>query len=1220
MRRFTAIIAAALCTLSLLACEDGPNQTYLSAPPGAANTWNDGKGDAAVVSGTQGFDAGYPTTNATALCSTDFKRERWAWMLTQPIKPPRFYAGLDMAGNDQWDGLRIEDAENPPAAANSPWGGLCQSVAGGSVGSCPSGFGDCNGSTFGNAGEVTISWNVANHMIDQMILGLGYTGAMQTDSYPDHLGEVRNYTVAIGDVVRRDGAPWQLQWNDNGTIRQQITDIFNAAMSTFAVKGGVPFDTSECTTDKTCSDVTTGNTCQCKHDADDPTVCETGAKGRCGSANCYKDGSCLVLNDGSTTVFGFRPLVVYVGGTAGVPQPALSTPTNIYNFFSKWEPFSNLPQTVKLDAEGPVAEGTPAGAPPGSGLVCTQKVGMTFDDFRKNCVQVHGDGADPAGVDTVNLNKVLHSLTHDSEHWAANVLGVNQNFTSMKVYRDPNAVILDTDTPQPDDITQDWTFDNRARGKVLNDYQTTTSASPEQRGSGLVFIEWARLLLKDVARILHLPAPKKLGDPACVGFDASGQPNYLSTTGCSGIEGLVVPSGVGWGTGSVGDFDDTAFAGPGAVNLDPGENADGMGFYVSILKPGDLAGVLCIDPGVSADFTSYTDCTQGGSIWGNMLRHVTRVLGRGDIKNLPTELQDRRYYYRWFGVAYIKYLLAYGKAPAATRNLFPKDGGLGPNAVMKQDIDMESLFFDYRMSPGAGAALTFDKFEYIERGFAGQGGGGEFNWFPWNFEYGVDLLAGNQRYDNWMRRMDREEIAMFASMLTDKSHKPGEENNVNITNLFGSAMLGGDESTGVLGTWLTHKCAIGQYSDPSTGNECMSTSPLLPTYGTGPWAVLGMNPPLDVSHMTACGAGCVAPKVCIHAQYTYETGPAAVCATPCNYAVNPATGCAAADQACVVDQPTFTEMTYGTRDRAITGCVDMKMDTNERGSKYSKPLLWYYPGAWSRTPFSRGHSPITIPASGRKPGLGLAMVTIPNFLDGPYTASPALPDASGACRPGWTRSGIGTCNAPLNLGTGMSAPTFSALAPWLEVQPKVGFHIPLDAQHNQWISAGQFDLEGTLEAYLIDYLPYSDPAKPSCVADGVCRPGFVCDARSTCITTDDTVRILGIEGKDFLGQAFVCEDPATGDVLHVGMFDSATSILDWLAAHPGSQADPWGLGSTQPSAQQACQIIVRRSPYDNFVDEITSKANGVHINVAGGQGQGRITDIIVFDPSLIQAL
>jgi len=47
---------------------------------------------------------------------------------------------------------------------------------------------------------------------------------------------------------------------------------------------------------------------------------------------------------------------------------------------------------------------------------------------------------------------------------------------------------------------------------------------------------------------------------------------------------------------------------------------------------------------------------------------------------------------------------------------------------------------------------------------------------------------------------------------------------------------------------------------------------------------------------------------------------------------------------------------------------------------------------------------------------------------------------------------------------------------------------------------------------------------------------------------------------------------------------------------------------------------VRRSPYDNFVDEITSKANGVHINVAGGQGQGRITDIIVFDPSLIQAL
>ena len=145
MRRPFILVPALFGLAALVGCEDGPNDTYQPAPEGASGVWNGQNPDAAVTPGSQGYDAGYPTSNAASLCSTDFKRERWSWMLEQPIKPPRMYAGIDLAKNDQWDGLTIEEAETPPADPNSPTGGLCQSIPYGFEGSCPSGLGSCNG-------------------------------------------------------------------------------------------------------------------------------------------------------------------------------------------------------------------------------------------------------------------------------------------------------------------------------------------------------------------------------------------------------------------------------------------------------------------------------------------------------------------------------------------------------------------------------------------------------------------------------------------------------------------------------------------------------------------------------------------------------------------------------------------------------------------------------------------------------------------------------------------------------------------------------------------------------------------------------------------------------------------------------------------------------------------------------------------------------------------
>jgi len=1248
-------LCAPFCVVAVLAfatgCEDGPNQPYSPAPNGAAGVWSAPIADAAVGPGTQNFEAGYPTTGATTLCSTDFKRQRWAWMLTQPVIPPRFYAGIDLAGGDQWKGLPINVAEAPPSDPNADGGGLCQSVPLGAGGTCPSGFGACNQNYWGNNQEVGFSWNVATHILDQMTINLGYTGQFATAKFPDNTGQVHSYTISPGDVVRRDGQPYLLDWS--GDPKQQITNIFNAGMASFASIAGIAWDTSDCMSDTTCA---TGEVCQCTHDTNNPMQCAAsnpdGSKGgKCGDANCGSDGFCLI--SAGTWIFGIRPIALYVQGTAGVPQPALSTPTGFYNFWVKWEPFSYLAQNVELGPNGPTTYGKPTGAT-NAMANCQQHIGQTFSDFTQNCVQVHGDTGKPNSVDDVNLNKVVNGLTHDQEHWTANVLGVNQNFTSLKVAHNPSIVVQDNDTPQPGDVAQDWTYDIRARGHTDNDVNPGTGAT-EYRASSLIFIEWARLMMNDIAKIVGndptTGKPHILGD-GCTGFDATGAPNFVKDKTCSGIEGLIVP-GLGFVgptayTGDPGWLSGSPMSpspygtGPGCMaatpdpttcnfdfskdarsDLNPSNNWDNVvGWYLPVIKPSDLTGALCIDPQTQTDCDVTVFPQNLTSLWQNTLIHVIRVLGRGNVHALPEELQDVRYYFKWYGIAFARYLKAYANfkiAHPGNENNFPDGtagGGLGPSNLVTQPIDQEEMFFDYLFQTGVGAGQIFDKFEYVDRDFIGQGTGAsdctgsfaESNCVPWDFEYGTDLLGGNQRYDNWFRRMDREEIAMYSAMLEDKTHTPGQENNVNITNLAGSPILAGN--------WASWQCATGQYSDPTAmgGNECG-----------------GVNPPLDPAY--ANPGPCPVGQVGLVAM-TWEAGNLPFCGVPCDYKANTATGCADPSTACVLDGSGGAE------------CVHMKMDRNGAypctaadgvtpvacpapSTVAPHPLLWRYPSAWGKSVFGLGHSPITLLPSDKQPGIGVAKIGIPNFAAGPYTPSPIAPTVDptsmkATCPMGYSLSSNQVwCNAATNTGTGTSAPSFTPLTPWLEVGGgetvnggPVGFSIPEDGQRDQFLTTGQLDFTGVLESYVVDYVPWRDPVQPSCVSSGKCSPGYNCNPNSQlCETDDNTIRIEAIEGQDFLGQVFVCSDQFSSDVLHVGMYDSAASFLTWLANHPGG-VNP-NLGQV-PSAQIGCSIIIRTSPYDNAVDHIASLSAGVDINFSGGAGQGRVTDVVVFDPNLIQ--
>jgi hypothetical protein len=68
------------------------------------------------------------------------------------------------------------------------------------------------------------------------------------------------------------------------------------------------------------------------------------------------------------------------------------------------------------------------------------------------------------------------------------------------------------------------------------------------------------------------------------------------------------------------------------------------------------------------------------------------------------------------------------------------------------------------------------------------------------------------------------------------------------------------------------------------------------------------------------------------------------------------------------------------------------------------------------------------------------------------------------------------------------------------------------------------------------------------------------------------------------------------------MYSSVETILTWFAAHP--------------AAYNECGVIVRYSPYANFVDFISSIQNGVRLGATQGGGAGRIVDGTLFDPTL----
>src|SRR5262249_22968588 len=140
-----------------------------------------------------------------------------------------------------------------------------------------------------------------------------------TTGQPKNRFGQHTYSIAVGEPIRRDGAAWALDWDN---IKPQATEMYDALMYTFAP--------------------------ELKGDQND----------------CKGAQTCRAIVQGDVGGFGARPLGIYfIVPNVHLPQPAASTPNQIYAFYVKLLPFSNADMWLKLDDEGPLASAKNIGDP-----------------------------------------------------------------------------------------------------------------------------------------------------------------------------------------------------------------------------------------------------------------------------------------------------------------------------------------------------------------------------------------------------------------------------------------------------------------------------------------------------------------------------------------------------------------------------------------------------------------------------------------------------------------------------------------------------------------------------------------------------------------------------------------------------------------------------------------------------------------------------------------
>jgi hypothetical protein len=419
-------------------------------------------------------------TARAAVCSPEQQQLVLANMVQQPVRPPRFFAGLDLAGGDGWTGLKFEEMEQR----------LCQAT--------PVSEDETTTTvSWGAAQEVVIGYSKTTKQLDNFQLNAGYRGTMDFKSRATALGDPtkpnpygdHTYSIGVGRPILRDGQTFELNWSAP-TWEKQATELFDAVMATFA-----------------------------------PELQST-------QESCIKAQTCLAKKFSTgEAIFGVRPLGIYLYVPDGAaPQPAASTPGYLYGFMVKTMPFSQAETFVKLDGEGPVAIAKNLGdrSPMAS---CTMKLDTTYQSFLQDCVQVVQSPEQNEFLKKKLLGGVAHTFGPKSGTWAFDVSGTHLNFGSADA---------DKLEPQLNAVATELVIDIRS-GKITNEYDANGALT--LAATTAIYREYARLVQKALhERMNPLLTKYPLGAPECLlpedltGVDLT---TWRPARGCTGMEQFI---------------------------------------------------------------------------------------------------------------------------------------------------------------------------------------------------------------------------------------------------------------------------------------------------------------------------------------------------------------------------------------------------------------------------------------------------------------------------------------------------------------------------------------------------------------------------------------------------------------------------------------------------------------------------------------------------------
>ena len=475
--RLAYATVAAFSSFAVMACEDGPNQTYSPAAGGAGQHQNGTQNEGSTVDpASKDYSQKSSGTNKQELCDAPTKAKVWANMVKQPIKPPSIAGGIDLSGGPSWQGLTVEQAETPVRDAQGKViSGLCQGDAQGDR------FGDGNQVIqWGDAGELWMHYRVSNRKGSFLVVWPGYLGTIDAKSRDG----AHTVTIYVNQQVQYDGQPMNLDWHAPKQAGDWRNVIYDALLATFSP--GLPVD-----------------------------------------PDCTASGRCIQGSFGDVAYF-YIPAIgsaIWVANQNASP-PTPSIPNRIDQDLAKVAPFAFAAPYLKLDAEGPIANAGKLGS---ATTPCVLKIGLKYSDFLSTCVQVSGDTA----KDKIELNKVLGGLTHNNERFRFDITGVDINFTNSHLAADK--ITSDKDMPANDDISSRFTVDQSTLGRIANDYAGNDITQVSDRhGAGLVYLEYARLVQEELNRLTG--GTHTLGDAACTGNKTDAE---LIAAKCTGFEGFM---------------------------------------------------------------------------------------------------------------------------------------------------------------------------------------------------------------------------------------------------------------------------------------------------------------------------------------------------------------------------------------------------------------------------------------------------------------------------------------------------------------------------------------------------------------------------------------------------------------------------------------------------------------------------------------------------------